>query len=711
MKIGCCVALHTQHIRKSGADPSIEFKSNTRGLHLNILEEIEDLAIRVAEVSFRVEKERNTDIVKKRFSLKGETFYTLEEIGDYYDISRERVRQIEEKAVINLRKALAGGLIKGEVTASDALILEHESLKQELYDQDYILVEQDVIRSIQEKYAIKEKSAALNVVPLILKIFGYFKLPNKISGYPGDILSCWCLSESFDRKSIENVFKALKAYRPKANKVKIFDLVVKAKRDQGERIGKELLHVILKACPDFQMVDEDTIEVRFSCLPSLAEKAYRVLDRNKEAKHFNDILREVNFQLSGAGSDKMANSRALTNQMASDKRFVAVGKSGFWVLAAGNSTSTKPITELMELYFHQQNKPQSINDIYDYVSSKRPGVTRKSIVTYLYGKPQFIRTGDGEYSLSSWGGESASRARVDTEAVSSNIKNAIEEVFLVNETIKRSDLIKEVKNNTGISEATIRKAIKICREIEAVDRSGRSVLLKCTDIRLTSLSTKKPRELLREKVQQEVVSVMSLRQGKRIQKIKLYEEVVRKVDCIRPTFYAYLSEMTDIKQYHEHGKYYCEMDLEASASSAIPYLDLSPLENCSDPETVTNVIKATDKLNDKDVDVGLFELGRIFENTIKRYLELSKEQAKFTVTKKDMERLASMISCIDRNKDVIPIKFKPYHLTLLREDRNLRAHGRMPSESERAIILMKSPFIVEMYIDYIIKFSVQIADS
>ncbi len=680
-------------------------------MELNLLEEIEYLAMRTAQASFKKDKVRNTDIIKKRFCLNGESFYTLEEIGDYYDITRERVRQIEAKTISNLRKVLSGAALQNGVAASDAVILEYEGLKQELYEQDYILVENDVLRSIKKRFRLNEDAAVLNVVPLVLKILGYYKLPNNINGYPGKILSCWCLSESLDRKLIENALKALKKYRPRAEKVKIFELIVKAKREQGEKIGKELLHLILKACPDFQIVDEDTIEVRFSCLPSHAEKAFRVLESGREPKHFNDILREINFRLSESGTENFPNDRALTNQMAADKRFVSIGRSGFWALSNWEHISTKSITELMELFFHKKNKPQKIDDIFEYVSSKRPGVTRQSIVTYLYDKPQFIRTGDGEYSLSSWGGKSASRVRVNGESINSNIKDAIEELFLVNGRIKNSDLVRAIKDKTSASEATIRKAIKSCQEIEVVDKSGKSNLLICNDIRLTSLSTKKPRTLLREKVQERVMAIMRERQGNKIQKIKLYEEVAKKVDCLRPTFYAYLSEMTDIKQYKEDGKYFCEMNEEGVATPAIPYLDLSPLENCSDAETVSNIIKATDKLNDKDVDVGLFELGRIFENTLKKYLSLAKEQGKISVSRKDTERLVSMIDCIQRNKKDIPVKFKPHHLTLLREDRNLRAHGSMPSETERLIILAKCPFIVEMYIDYIVKFSAQLTSA
>lgn len=658
----------------------------------------------IATQSFRTEKERNTDIIKKRFALAGEGFYTLEEIGNYYDITRERVRQIEEKMISNLRKVLSGDMLKGGFSASDPLIFEFEKLKIEIYEQDYILIEKDVANYLSAKYCISSDSEYLKVVPLILEILGYFKLPNKISGYTGQIYDCWCLSENFDRKSIENIFKILNKYRSKAERIKIFDLIVNAKREHGEKINKELLNLILKACPDYQKVDEESIEVRIESLPSLSEKAFRVLTLFNEPKHYNDILREINFKVSSSGTDNIASDVNLKNQMTSDNRFTSIGKSSYWALKSWNNISTKSIIELMELYLHKENCPQSIDQIFNYVSSKRSGVSRQSIVTYLYDKPQFSRTGDGQYSLTAWGSAPASKARF-TADVSNRIKEAAEEIFSIKDTINNSELIRLIHDQSGISEATIRKAIKSCKEIEVIPSSGRSNLLKCIDLRLPSLTTRLPKILLRDKVQEEVVKIMMARSGTAIQKIDLYKEVSKVIDCLRPTFYQYLSEMTGIKQYERNHKYYCEMEVNKHSVSSISYLNLSPLESCQDVEIKENIIKATDKLNEKDVDIGLFELGRIFENVLRKYLEQSRDNKAFNVNKKDTEKLVSMIGCIERNKEGIPVKFKQHHLTLLREDRNLRAHGEMPSKQDKLVILAKAPFIVEMYIDYIVKLS------
>jgi hypothetical protein len=48
---------------------------------------------------------RARDVVKKRFGLEGENRMTLEAIGDSYDITRERVRQIENFALASIKKS------------------------------------------------------------------------------------------------------------------------------------------------------------------------------------------------------------------------------------------------------------------------------------------------------------------------------------------------------------------------------------------------------------------------------------------------------------------------------------------------------------------------------------------------------------------------------------------------------------------------------
>ena len=55
---------------------------------------------------------READVVRLNFGLSNQPAMTLQEIGDPFDLSRERVRQIREKALRRLRKETKSQSIK-----------------------------------------------------------------------------------------------------------------------------------------------------------------------------------------------------------------------------------------------------------------------------------------------------------------------------------------------------------------------------------------------------------------------------------------------------------------------------------------------------------------------------------------------------------------------------------------------------------------------
>ncbi|GAB1415876.1 RNA polymerase sigma factor RpoD/SigA [Paludibacter sp.] len=72
----------------------------------------ESLSIEIERVLTHALSERERDIVKKFFGL-GVAEMTLEEIGDEFGLTRERVRQIKEKAIRKLKPHSRSKLLKG----------------------------------------------------------------------------------------------------------------------------------------------------------------------------------------------------------------------------------------------------------------------------------------------------------------------------------------------------------------------------------------------------------------------------------------------------------------------------------------------------------------------------------------------------------------------------------------------------------------------
>ena len=54
-----------------------------------------------------------SDVIRLYFGLNGEHPMTLEEIGERFDLTRERVRQIKEKAIRRLKHTSRSRILKG----------------------------------------------------------------------------------------------------------------------------------------------------------------------------------------------------------------------------------------------------------------------------------------------------------------------------------------------------------------------------------------------------------------------------------------------------------------------------------------------------------------------------------------------------------------------------------------------------------------------
>ena len=61
--------------------------------------------------------DREEDILRMRFGIGYDESYTLDEIGNRYSLTRERIRQIERRALKKLRQLSTGGILKDFISA------------------------------------------------------------------------------------------------------------------------------------------------------------------------------------------------------------------------------------------------------------------------------------------------------------------------------------------------------------------------------------------------------------------------------------------------------------------------------------------------------------------------------------------------------------------------------------------------------------------
>ena len=113
-----------------------------------------------------------------------------------------------------------------------------------------------------------------------------------------------------------------------------------------------------------------------------------------------------------------------------------------------------------------------------------------------------------------------------------------------------------------------------------------------------------------------------------------------------------------------------------------------------------SVLRAVSMLNETEVDLGLFSLGRDFEITLKAYLIAADAHGKLQIPTKDPPdkwRLSNMIDWARKTGVITDSAVLNY----LRHERNDRAHGGMPPLSERQNMMKSIQFTAGSYINYI----------
>ena len=83
--------------------------------------------------------DRESEIIKLRFGLEGKDELTLEEVGKRFNVTRERVRQLQNIAITKMRRAMAN--------------IEHQRTQEEIDAEDRLQKRMDVLREFFESRA------------------------------------------------------------------------------------------------------------------------------------------------------------------------------------------------------------------------------------------------------------------------------------------------------------------------------------------------------------------------------------------------------------------------------------------------------------------------------------------------------------------------------------------------------------------------------
>ncbi len=325
---------------------------------------------------------RSKDIISRRFGLKTGRKETLDAIGKSYDITRERVRQIEEVALKQMRSHLESGFDK---TVAPYLSLARATLE----DHGGTLNEEQLFGQLVGDAKDKSSVAALTLLITLDNQLKHF-------GETDDLHSFWTLSDKHADNSVKVVSSLVSSFEKHQNPVSENDLFNFYKKSASVNCTPVAFNASLNLAKNISksifgevgLVGWPNVKPR-----GVRDKAFLVLKRDGKPKHFREITKLIN---TANFSNRKANVQTVHNELIKDKRFVLIGRGTYGLAEWGYKAGT--VRDVLVDLLRSAPKPLAKAELVAQVLSHRM-VKENTILLNLQDSKVFKKTDDGAYTL------------------------------------------------------------------------------------------------------------------------------------------------------------------------------------------------------------------------------------------------------------------------------------------------------------------------
>lgn len=642
--------------------------------------------------------EQNSDgrlwfILQRRLGLENTQKLTLEELGLAFGLTRERVRQLEAIALKELRAVLMEDDYKDKsFHVHPSIINAVRKLSRIVTERTgQAILENELLSQIESDFNIRPEDIKPSI-ELILNLSGLSKLELP----KDDLQPLWGKFESTEAKSLQSFIERLDKLLTEECSLPLSEIDILVRTNKGARKRNRLtldqLKYLIKLCSSIELHKEGFYRGKFENLVGRGNQVERILFEYGEPLHINEITREMNHRLA-LYDKKTVNARNLANQMSSDDRFVPIGRSGEWGLS-GWSVDTGTIIDLMKQYLISQNKPSTADEIFTYVRERRP-VQKSSIDSYLIFQDDFAKVDRNNWGLSEWA-EAKDAQNWNPEQVG----QFVEELFRKNRARKlKYSIVKQalieaanIKDRQAQGLLNVNPVIKTERddngELIAIFQPKYRDLLASSGARFV-----RRKSTLRTLVDEKVRKTLETSPGNQIALSDLVNLLVDEFKRRDKTFYHYISDLDYVEKFTIPDTRTVMCRLKRNEAS----LPFPQVEDIQSPELRLSIGRALTFLNENDVDIALFLLSKEFEATLRSYLLIEQSKGRLQYLTKNRLSLDVMINLIKKEGIITDQAI----LHFLRQERNDRAHGTMPSLEERKMMMKHSHNTAGMYIDYI----------
>lgn len=310
--------------------------------------------------------QRSQEIVKKRFGLLSGRAETLEKIGNDYDITRERVRQIASDAI----KKIAN------LSDADYFRKAEEKIILEISDKNGIITDEELVGKLGFK-KIKEASAIRFFAACSQKII---EVEEK-----GLIKKSWIVSEDTIANVNEIAVIAKEVLELSANPLtdaEISRQISLKKKDFSSLQILNYLDVLAEISKNKfgKWGRTDWMEINPK---GTRERIYLVLKERKTPLHFTDIAKLIDE--SGI-SKRKSHPQTVHNELIKDDRFVLIGRGIYALREWGYAPGA--IKDVLEEILKKAGQPMAKEEIMQEVAKVRQ-VKKTTIMINLNNSANF----------------------------------------------------------------------------------------------------------------------------------------------------------------------------------------------------------------------------------------------------------------------------------------------------------------------------------
>lgn len=340
---------------------------------------IVDLPEMVSEI-LKILKPRSQEVIIRRFGLKTGKIETLESIGKRYQITRERVRQIEEFALRDLRLHFEKFEISNQISEVVDFIKECGNVCKEEF----------LFHELTGSSNYNRESANLTLSMVISNLFSRYNENDRF-------YSLWTFKDpqylqtakfvidefikEFERiKRPVNTSEIPQIFNKIINESSYSEKAIFSYLSLSKQIGKNIFS-------QWGLINWPEIVPR-----GVGDKAYLILKRENKPNHFTKITELINKTEFGG---KKANPQTVHNELIKDKRFVLVGRGIYALREWGYEPGTVKdvLINLIKNY-----GPMKKEEILAKVLSVR-FVKPNTVILNLQNPKYFKKDKDGNYYL------------------------------------------------------------------------------------------------------------------------------------------------------------------------------------------------------------------------------------------------------------------------------------------------------------------------